>query len=383
MFQRRVLLATLCALMMAPLASPNLATESSEFTPQDIAFLKTFTLSTLPPLPAAPDNRYADHPAAAAMGEKIFFDPAFSANGEISCASCHQPERFFTDGRKLGVGLGTTRRNTPSLLGASYGPWRYWDGRKDSLWSQAIEPLLSPNEHGLSRKLAVATVRADYEAEYEALFGAPVKESDGTLVLVNVGKALQAYQRSLRLPQSRFDNFVKRLNEGKPHDFSAAETRGMRLFMGKAGCVSCHNGPLFTNFEFHNVGVPEEDVKNVDLGRYEGIDTLRADPFNCLGKWSDAGEGDCAELEFLKQQGQELVGAFKTPSLRNVGDTAPYMHAGQFSSLTEVIAHYNKPKPPVYFRDQHPFRPHFDILPLGMNDEELKDLEFFLRTLSP
>jgi len=244
--------------------------------------------------------------------------------------------------------------------------------------------LLSPNEHGLSRKSVLATVRKSYQAEYAAVFGEKVKRnSDRTKVIVNIGKALQAYQRSLQLPQSRFDEFVESLEAGKRHDFSAAETRGMRLFLGRANCVSCHNGPLFTNFEFHNVGIPEHDVTNVDLGRYEGIDALRTDPFNCLGKWSDAGEGDCAELEFLKQQGQELVGAFKTPSLRNVGHTAPYMHAGQFASLTEVIAHYNKPKPPVYFRDQHPFRPHFDILPLGMNAEELADLERFLHTLSP
>lgn len=364
----------------------NAETSESDFTQRDIEFLTSFTLSALPALPAAPDNIAADNELAAKLGRELFFDPGLSANGTVSCASCHQPEKFFTDGLKVGQGLGSTRRNTPTLLGASYGPWKYWDGRKDSLWSQALEPLASPSEHGLSNLKVFEYIKDKYQTQYEAAFDSTVatsKERDTkTRAFVNVGKALMAYQRQIVSPPSKFDLFVEALRNGKPGQFSKNEKAGLRLFMGKAGCVSCHNGPLFTNFEFHNIGAPEANPDRVDLGRYEGIETLRNDVFNCQSPWSDQAPEKCEELNYLKKQGAELVGAFKTPTLRNVGATAPYMHAGQFESLEAVVAHYNSPTPPVYNREQHPFRPHFDVLPLDLNEQEQAQIVEFLRTLT-
>jgi len=369
-------------------------------TETDIDFLHLFSISQLPALPDAPGNRYADSLAAAELGQKIFFDQRFSSNGAVSCASCHQPELYFSDGRLRGQGLGQTERNTPSLLGAAYGPWKYWDGRKDSLWAQALEPLEQHNEHNITRQQLADLVRELYWAEYSAIFigqssnasAVPSNPEDdraaeqSTAVFVNVGKALMAYQRQLTLQPAKFDRFIDALAEGvePPVEarLNASELAGLRLFMGRASCASCHNGPLFTNFEFHNIGAPEADTSKVDLGRYGAIEQLRNDEFNCLSRWSDASDAQCEEMRYLKTQGPELVGAFKTPSLRNVAATAPYMQAGQMATLADVVEHYSAPKPPFYDRQQHPSRPHFDVLPLGLSDEEKQQLQSFLGTLT-
>ncbi len=358
----------------------------------DIRFLSGFSLSALAALPVSSSNRYADNLAAAKLGQQIFFDSRFSSNGKVSCASCHQPQRYFTDGRERGEGIGVTLRNTPSLLGVAYGPWKYWDGRKDSLWAQALEPLEKSNEHNISRQKVSELVQRFYAKEYTEVFSNSdettkalnSKEQD-TAVFVNLGKALMAYQRRLTLQAAKFDRFIDELAQGQAlsdtNRLSAAELAGLRLFMGKASCASCHNGPLFTNFEFHNIGAPEPDQSRVDLGRHSAIELLRNDEFNCLSSWSDAKKSQCEELQYLKTQGPELVGAFKTPSLRNVTATAPYMQAGQLATLQAVIEHYNAPKPPFYDRQQHPNRPHFDVLPLGLTEQEKGELLSFLATL--
>lgn len=379
--QQLLLVSVVLSLVSTLIAAEN---EKPEFTARDVQYLKGFTLATLPRLRVANDNQYADNIEVAEFGRQLFFDTRLSANKKVACSSCHQPDKYFTDNLKLAVGQGETRRNTPTLLGAAYGPWKYWDGRKDSLWSQALAPLEAPLEHNFQREQVFELVQQHYADTYQKNFGlfSSSTEDSRTRVFVNVGKALMAYQRQLPLPISRFDQYIYALENGEKGDFTASEIAGLRLFMGKGACMSCHNGPLLTNFEFHNVGVPEADQSNVDLGRYTGIEQLRTDEFNCQSVWSDAGEEDCEELRYLKKSGPELVGAFKTPTLRNIADTAPYMHAGQFLTLEQVVAHYSQPSPPFYDREQHPFRPHFDVMPLSLNEQEIVDLVAFLKTLS-
>ncbi len=379
---RLFLLFTFLGLVIFKSVSAN--QDKPEFTERDIQYLKTFTLASLQALPEAFDNQFADDLDVAEFGRTLFFDANLSANQEVACSSCHQPKNYFTDMQKVATGIASTTRNTPTLLGASYGPWKYWDGRKDSLWAQALSPLEAPEEHGFSRQLVFDYVLSEYAETYEKLFGKIADQSEQvvTRVFVNVGKALMAYQRQLQIPESRFDHYIETLEKGGKGDFTASEVSGLRLFMGKAACMSCHNGPLFTNFEFHNVGVPEADESMVDLGRYVGIEQLRNDEFNCQSQWSDVDKSSCEELIHLKKSGPELVGAFKTPSLRNIADTSPYMHAGQFLSLEQVVIHYSQPSPPYYDRKQHPFRPHFDVMPLNLNGQEILDLVAFLKTLS-
>jgi len=386
------------------------------FTPADIAFLSTFSLDALPPLPASAGNKYADNIDAAKFGHQLFFDKRLSRNGKISCASCHKPELFFTDGLAKAKALGTSKRSSPTLLGAAWSPWQYWDGRKDSLWAQALGPIEHPDEMGLSRTGLARKIIRYYPDQYQSIFGefdntravrraskkatpvgnkrsqkkwrkiAPTTQDQINRIFTNTGKALMAYQRMLRTPPSRFDGFIQALQrEDKiqyQQQFNLDEVRGLRLFMGKANCASCHNGPLFTNFEFHNIGAPEADESDVDLGRYSGVAALTQDEFTCLSKWSDAHEHACEEMTFLKRTGPELVGAFKTPTLRNISATSPYMQSGQFPTLRTVVEHYNRPIPPFYDREQHPNRPHFDILPLKLSEDEIQQLLAFLETLT-
>ena len=366
-----------------------IATDGAAFDPyyfdqNDRTFLSSLSVKNLEPV-AIQD--FGAEQAVADFGKKLFFDTRLSGNGKISCGTCHIPENYFTDGLPQAIGMGLATRNTPSVLVAKYSPWQSWDGHKDSLWSQALGPLESPSEHGTNRKDVVQVIQRHYRGTYTNIFG-PIRNSTNGInqAFANVGKALMAYQFQLNLEFSRFDRFVEALLQNKLTNakkiFSEQEVKGLRLFAGKGNCISCHNGPLFTNFEFHNTGIPPRDQQQVDLGRFGGVKRLKDDEFTCLSSYSGIKKDACLEMKYLKTSGPELVGAFKTPSLRNIEKTSPYMHAGQFATLEEVLDHYNKPKPPFYDREQHPNRPHFDIMPLQLSDEEKAQIIAFLKTLT-
>ncbi len=155
---------------------------------------------------------------------------------------------------------------------------------------------------------------------------------------------------------------------------TAEEVAGLRLFVGKADCTHCHNGPLFTDNHFHNTGVPTVSGLPEDLGRAIGAQQVLADEFNCLGPYSDAGPDECAELQYMVAEGHELVRQYKPPSLRNVAERPPYMHAGQFGLLVEVLQHYNQaPEAPAG---------HSELHPLNLTPQELEQLAAFLASLT-
>lgn len=344
----------------------------------ELAVIRSLWIGSLPPLPPDPSNAVADDPAAARFGKALFFDPRLSANGGISCATCHQPERRFTDGLQKGQAIGTSRRNTISIVGVAYSPWLYWDGRRDSLWSQALSPLEDPNEHGTSREHVVSVIAADegYRESYELIFGIAPDEDSVNRVFANIGKAIAAYERLLMPGPSRFDKYVAGLaaNDGlESATLTNDELLGLRLFIGEAQCTQCHNGPLFTNHEFHNTGVLSFPGEVPDVGRAQGVREALADPFNCLGQFSDDTERNCDELEFART-GPELIGTVRTPSLRNLENTAPYMHKGQLATLAEVLEHYNEA--PLAMIG------HNEAKPLELSRRELDQLEAFLGTLA-
>lgn len=177
---------------------------------------------------------------------------------------------------------------------------------------------------------------------------------------------------------SRFDHYVESaLNgdtAGMEETLTPDEVAGLRLFIGKANCTQCHNGPLFTDNHFHNTGVPVAADLPEDSGRALGAQLVLADEFNCLSPYSDAAPQECSELRFMVAEGHELERQFKAPSLRNVGERAPYMHAGEFASLEEVLQHYN--------RAEEAPAGHSEIEPLGLSQLELDQLVAFLHTLS-
>jgi cytochrome c peroxidase len=199
-----------------------------------------------------------------------------------------------------------------------------------------------------------------------------------TRVYANMGKAIAAYERKLMPGPSRFDRYVAALlkddAEGMQQALTPDEVAGARLFIGKAQCINCHNTPMFTDNSFHNTGVPAAPGLPEDTGRARGAQQVMEDEFNCLSPWSDAKPEQCAELRFLVAEGEGLNGAFRPTTLRNIAEMAPYMHAGQFKSLLEVLEHYNRAAPgPVG---------HTELKPLKLSARELGQLEAFLRSLS-
>ena len=356
------------------------------WSPAELRMLRSLQLESLKPLPPDPSNRFADDPRAAALGARIFFDTRFSDNGEVACATCHQPEKYFTDGLPLSQGIGETGRGAPSLIGTAYSPWLYWDGRRDSHWAQALVPLETPVEHGFDRRrvLGVIAADADYRAAYEKVFGKLPGEADDEdsidRAFANVGKAIAAFERSFLPAPSRFDAYVKGLGEGtgdKESKLSPDEIAGLRLFIGETTqCTRCHNGPLFTNFEFHNIGLIrlKRGVRKYDVGRIKGVKQALASPFRCDGPYSDAEPGQCKELEFIRTWGMELTGAFKVPTLRNVAETAPYMHDGRFQSLRDVLEHYRKAPGGGLG--------HQELNALELTDLQLEQIAAFLGTLT-
>jgi cytochrome c peroxidase len=415
-----------CIVAILGLASLiNHALAETHWSEAELALLKLQWIGNLPELPPDPSNQYADNPAAARFGHRLFFDTRFSANGKISCASCHIPQNYFTDGQAKAKGIGETTRGTPTVIGTAHSPWFFWDGRSDSQWSQALGPMESAVEHGGNRTQYARILYNDplYRATYEKLFGklpdladtrrfpnnatpagsdkqrnnwqsmSAIDQHAINRIYANIGKAIAAYERKLQPGPSRFDRYVESLlgdqQQNNTGDLTPDEIAGLKLFIGKARCVTCHQGPLFTNHGFHNVATPDPaarkpdylpgiiylfmDKPEADQGRYTGIQQALKSEFNCLGKYSDAQKDDCAELKYASTDHRTTLGAFKVPTLRNVSRTAPYTHAGVFPTLADILQHYNKP----------PDAPvgHSELSPLGLNQTELEQLEDFLHSL--
>jgi cytochrome c peroxidase len=379
---------------------------SRPWSQKERVLLRSLSLGSLAPLAPDPSNRYADDEAAARFGQSLFFDARLSGNGKVSCATCHVPYQDFQDGKPLGEGVGTAGRRTMPIAGTAHSPWQFWDGRADSQWGQALGPLESPAEHGGDRVQYAHVIARAYRAEYERVFSSvpdvrglperagpvpdsarakawstitPARQEEITRMYANIGKAIAAYERKIEFAPSRFDRFVETELANRPDDrdseFSEDERAGLALFIGKANCVTCHNGALFTDNHFHNTGVPQSTSGSPnDSGRAAGVRRVMAAEFNCASKYSDAKPDQCDELRFADTDGPDLLRAFKTPSLRNVVSRAPFMHGGQIAALTEVLAHYNRAAGAPVGKSE--------LKPLHLSNEELRQLEAFLRTLT-
>jgi len=305
------------------------------------------------------------------------------------------------------------------IVGAGYSSWLFWDGRKDSLWGQALGPLEDAVEHGGNRTRYAHLMAENYRKEYEKLFKAmpstygPPRDAgpngsaaeqaawaamdarqreEVSRVFANMGKAIAAYEKSLQHEPSRLDRYIDAVVAGDPAApglLRVSEIRGLRLFIGKAQCVTCHNGPLFTDQQFHNTGVPPHDAAIADRGRAAATAKVRADEFNCLGPFSDALPQQCQELRFMVSDDPALEGAFKTPGLRGVAQRPPYMHAGQIATLEQVVRHYvEAPHSRVghseltHRHGSKTGRTHAERAPIELTDAEAADLVSFLGALS-
>jgi cytochrome c peroxidase len=354
--------------------------ESVSFTPPEVALILRH--GPWPqPAPRDPSNRVSGNPAAIALGQRLFFDARLSANGAVACATCHAPAKAWTDGRRQAAGLASLDRNAPSILDAGRLRWFSWDGGTDSLWAQALRAMLDPREMGAGAPLVAKVVRSDpaLECRYRVAFGG--SQPDDERLLVDAAKAIAAFVETRTSGRAPFDEFRDALARGDREAaarYPLAAQRGLQLFVGRGNCGVCHFGASFTNGEFHDVGVPFMLAPGrVDAGRHGGIKRLLADPYNLLGKYSD----DPSRASATKTRHVELqhanFGQFKTPSLRNVALTAPYMHDGRLATLRDVVRHYSE-------LDLERLHTHGEQLlrPLKLSDREGDDLVRFLESLT-
>jgi cytochrome c peroxidase len=435
---------------LAPREQPVASPAAGALSAATLRALRELSPRELPLPPPDPTNRYADDPAAAALGHELFFDPSFSGRlidpdnigdaaslgsvgdtGKVSCAGCHLPERGFVDTRsvrqQVSLAAGWGRRKTRSLLDIGQAKILMWDGRRDALYNQPFQPIETADEMNSSRLYVAQQIYARHRSEYEAIFGPiPVPlddasrfaqldgattgcrainaENEGvdchgmpgdgaefdrlsqadqdavTRVVVNMGKALGAYERKLSCGQSRFDRWI----HGDAGALTAEEQRGAAIFVGqradgstRLGCNSCHSGPFFTDQSFHNVGMHVRGVGPAgsffatdDRGAQDGLTKILVDPLNTRGKFSDGYDGRLPEHVPASAEG-----AFRTPSLRCVSRRPSFMRNGQLRTLADVIDFFSRGG------DQGGYFGTKVIEPFEFTAQERADLEAFLRAL--
>jgi cytochrome c peroxidase len=280
------------------------------------------------------------------LGRSLFFDTRLSSNNAISCATCHQPDRGFSDGQRYSVGVAGTplKRHTPHLFNLAWGKTFFWDGRSASLEEQALVPLRSADEMGLPGD--AAAVKLASIPEYVAAFDRAYPKSG--ITMKHLARAIAAFERTIVADDSPVDRY----QAGDRTALDPAAVRGRQLFFGRALCSTCHSGPNFTDGLFHNTG-----VLGSDLGR---------------AAFDRVGEFQMRPYPFF-----QMRRAFKTPGLRNVALTAPYQHDGSEETLEEVVRFYN-----LGGRDPASYGKALDIRPLNLSDADLSDLVAFLRALT-
>lgn len=279
----------------------------------------------------------ADNPMSAAkveLGKQLYFDKRLSKDNSISCATCHDPAKGWSNGEATSAGFGGTRggRSAPTVLNTAYQKFQFWDGRAGSLEQQALGPIQNPIEMNLPLEELESRLNQieGYRTQFQEVFGSAPKAAD-------VAKAIAAFERTVLSGDAPYDRF----KAGDTAALSGEAQQGMKLFFGKANCSACHSGPNFSDNAFHNIGVGM-DKPEVDKGREE-LSKLKGDR-----------------------------GSFKTPTLRDIARTAPYMHNGHLASLEEVVEYYDKGGTPNEFLDE-------ELYALKLTPEEKKALVTFLR----
>ncbi|WP_225412028.1 cytochrome-c peroxidase [Stigmatella hybrida] len=310
-------------------------------------------------------------PERVALGEKLFLDPRLSADNTVSCSTCHEPAMGFVDGKALSTGIKGQKvtRNSPTVLNAMFNASQFWDGRAGTLEDQAKLPILNPREMGMpSPEAVVAKVQAipEYATAFKSVFGRDVNYDD-------LASAIAAFERTQFSGSARFDAFI----HGDAKALNASEKRGWALFNGKARCNSCHAAnivsPLFSDQKFHNIGIAAHKQDFVQLAR-KAVDVVRLGDEKQIDEL--ALQTEFSELgRFLVTKKENDIGTFKTPTLRNVGITGPYMHDGSLTTLWDVMDHYNKGGVANPYLDGGMQR-------LGLTEPEIDDLVAFLFTLT-
>ena len=302
-------------------------------------------------------------PEKIALGRKLFSDRLLSRDGTKACASCHEPERAFTDGRAVAVGVRgqTGTRSAPTLVNRGYGRSYFWDGRAPTLEAQVVEPITNPKELNLTLEEAVGRLAQarDYLDDFRTAFGQDVNARD-------LARALASYVRTITSGNAPLDRYMN----GERDALSGQERAGLAIFRGKGNCTSCHVGPTLSDEQFHNTGVAWKRLRPLASADAPGSSEPGQGP---------AGGEESREMVDLGRfvvTGKEADrGAFKTPTLREIARTAPYMHDGTFSTLEEVVDFYDRGGNKNPFLDS-------ELRPLGLAGDEKRALLAFLRSLN-
>ena len=319
--------------------SPAMSAPSG-YAPHGTVTVEGMTVPDIGPMPAQAPNPPTNlsYAQKVELGKQLYFETRLSKNNSLSCAFCHNPGTGFADARQFSIGaFGTSGgRQAPTVYNTGFIPLQFWDGRAGSLEEQAIGPIHNPIEMAELHETVVPKIAKipGYQKQFQLIFG-------GGASLQHIAEAIAAFERTIVSQNSAFDKHVM----GETGAMNDAAVRGLELFRGKARCILCHNGPNFTDNRFHNLGVPQVGPLKEDLGRY------------------------------LVTRAQKDKGAFKTPTLRSVVETAPYMHDGVFKTLEEVID---------FFDSGGGNNPNLSPLmkPLGLSPEEKADLVELLKALT-
>jgi len=335
---RRLL--TVASIVTVSFMAGEFLAQASPHAPHGTVTIDGLTVPDIGPMPTEvptpPTN--LSYTQKVDLGKQLYFDTRLSKNNSVSCAVCHNPGTGFADARQVSIGaFGTAGgRQAPTVYNTGFIPLQFWDGRAGSLEQQAIGPIHNPIEMAETHETVVPKIAKipGYQKQFQLIFG-------GGASLQHIAEAIAAFERTIVSQNSTFDKYVM----GDPRAMNDAATRGLGLFKGKARCILCHNGPNFTDNKFHNLGVPQVGPLKEDLGRY------------------------------LVTRAEKDKGAFKTPTLRSIVETAPYMHDGVFKTLEEVID---------FFDQGGGNNQNLSTLmkPLGLTAEEKSDLIEFLKALT-
>jgi cytochrome c peroxidase len=335
----------------------------------------------LPAVPIPEDNPQT--PAKIALGDKLFHDERFSSTGDVSCATCHDKEKVFTDSplkTSEGIAKLTGTRNAPTVVNAAYLTSQFWDGRSPSLEDQALHPFVNPVEMGLQDHepiLKIVRSDPDYIKAFKDVFG----KTGDDITMKEVTQAIAAFERVQVAGDSPFDRWFYK---GGQEALTAAQKRGYEIFINQGRCVSCHvieqTQALFTDNRFHNIGVGinniQDDIPTLSKEFLRAEATLTEVDVEVL---TDARTSELGRFAVVRQF--DDLGAFKTPTLRNIAATAPYMHDGSIETLRDVVVHYNNGG---VTNEGDPVNDYLSggIRPLNLTDKEIDDLVAFMEALT-
>lgn len=322
------------------------------------------SIAPLPDRPPEPKDNPTT-PVKVELGKLLYFDPRLSGDGSVSCATCHDPNHGWAKKRIMSPAYPENKhfRHSPTVLNVAFNTLMFWDGRVKTLEEQAQKPIASPFEMNMNYDLLEERLKAI--PKYRELFAKAFPEEEDPITIENVAKAIAAFERTIVCNDSPFDLYMR----GDKNAMDELQIKGMKLFIGKAGCVQCHNGPNFTDNKFHVTGVPKHKVEDDALVKATRNFVVRQNGF----KDPDRFDRDLGRFFITKKEKDK--GAFKTPTLRNVALTPPYMHNGVFRTLDEVIEFYNRGGGDVPNKDPR-------LKPLNLTEEEKEALKAFLEALT-